>query len=569
MLGVPHRYRVGLVALGWVASCGGSEEPLAAPAGADAVPAHVATAPPLFVEVQDQAGLDFVHASGATGKKYFPETMGGGGGFFDYDNDGDLDVYLVQSGPIGPEGGPPLPNRLFENRGDGTFEDVTEASGAGDTGYGMGCAFADVDGNGWTDVYVTNFGRNVLLLNEGGTFRDATDVAGVGDDGWGAGCSFADYDADGDMDLYVVNYLSFTLATHRFCKEKGHHVYCHPDAYAGVPDVLFRNDGEGRFSDVTREAGVYVGDPDEAKGLGCAWFDFDQDGWLDLYVSNDSTRNFLFKNLRDGSFEEVGIPTGVAYNEWGQTEAGMGIAVGDLDEDGFDDLLVTHLDMETNTLYRNTGSGAFEDRTKATGVGAASVRWVGFGVGFFDYDNDGDLDVYVANGHIIDNIADIYPGSTHGQRDQLLENLGNGRLSDVSDEAGPWFEEQRVGRGMVFGDYDEDGDLDVLVVNWNAPVVLLRNEIGSEADWLGLRLETSSGDAAVGARAVLTVDGQTRQRTCLGAASYLSQGDPRVFFGLDGVRSIESLVVHWPGGERTELDVESVPRRTVTRVRAR
>jgi predicted nucleotidyltransferase len=552
-----------------VTSCGGSSEPLAAPAPADSIPFVDAPAKPLLVEVAERVGLGFVHDRGATGKKYFPETMGGGGGFLDYDGDGDLDVYLVQGGPLEPSGGEPLPNRLYRNRGDGTFEDVTEGSGAGDTGYGMGCAFGDVDGDGWVDVYVTNFGRNTLLRNRGGTFEDVTAVAGVGDTGWGASCAFADYDADGDLDLYVVNYLDFTLATHRFCKEKGHHVYCHPDAYDGVPDVLYRNEGDGRFVDVTREAGVYVGGRGEAKGLGCVWFDHDRDGWLDLYVSNDSTRNFLFRNRGDGSFEEIGIQAGVAYNEWGQTEAGMGVAVGDVDGNGFDDLLITHLDMETNTLYRNAGPGGFEDRTKASGVGSASVRWVGFGVGFLDYDHDGDLDAYVANGHIIDNIADIYPGSTYEQRDQLLENVGGGRLVDVSDRAGPWFAELRAGRGTAFGDYDEDGDLDVLVMNCGGPVALLRNEVGQDGDWLALRVETATGQAAYGARVELTAGGVTLHRSCLGASSYLAQGDPRVHFGLQGLGEIESAVVHWPGGEAQELDVSTLRRRTVVRVRQR
>jgi hypothetical protein len=408
-----------------------------------------------FREIQREAGLSFVHRHGGTGKKLMPESMGSGGGFLDYDNDGWQDIYLVQSGSL--EGQPvdgPAGNRMFRNNGDLSFTDVTDHAGVGDTGYGMGCTFGDYDNDGHVDIYVTNFGPNRLYHNNGdGTFTDVTERSGVGDDRSGASAAFGDYDRDGDLDLYVVNYVLYTIEGNLRCGPVDILAYCHPDVYDGVPALLYRNNGDGTFTDIARASGTANESPDESKGLGVVWLDYDDDGDPDIYVANDSTPNFLFRNNGDGTFTDVALQTGTAFNADGKTEAGMGLEARDFDGDGDLDVIVTHLEGETNTMYRNDGGGFFMDATTPTRLSMASLRKVGFGILFVDYDNDGWLDLFIANGHIIEAIERIRPGSGsyHAQANQLLRNDGRGSFTDVSAESGSHFATRRVSRGAAYG----------------------------------------------------------------------------------------------------------------------
>ncbi|HWP43746.1 MAG TPA: CRTAC1 family protein [Blastocatellia bacterium] len=505
----------------------------------------------VFIEIHEQAGLDFTHVHGGSGKKYMIETMGAGGGFLDYDNDGFLDIYLIQSGPLpGFPDQRPLSNKLFRNNGDGTFADVTEAAGVGDTGYGMGCCFGDIDNDGFTDIFITNFGPNKLYRNNGdGTFTDITDRAGVGDPRWGTSCAFADYDRDGYLDLYVVNYVDFSLDNNKHCGPPDRPEYCHPDVYNGVPDILYHNNGDGTFTDVTLKSGAYNADKAEGKGLGVVWTDYDDDGDPDIYVANDSTRNFLYRNNGDGTFTDVAVVTGCAYNERGMTEAGMGVDSGDVDGDGRFDFFLTHLNFETNTLYRNAG-GLFEDWTTVSGIGPPSLPMVGFGTGLFDFDNDGDLDAYVANGHIIDNISERNTSITYAQPDQLFENVGGGRFVEITSRAGAYFQTRWVGRGAAFGDIDNDGDLDILVTNCNQRALLLRNEVGNKNNWITLKLASRHrGRDAIGALVKLVTDRSAQVEEVRSGTSYLSQCDMRLQFGLGDQRQIDRLEIRWPDGQ--------------------
>ncbi len=530
-----------------------------APAGAEPAPAL------RFVEIQEESGLDFRHVHGGSGERYMVETMGAGGGFLDADGDGRLDVYLVQSGPLPGFGNPtPLPNRLYRNQG-GRFQDVTATSGAGDTGYGMGTCFGDVDNDGRTDIYVTNFGADVLLHNrtrDGGVkFEDVTASAGLGHGAIGMSCAFADYDRDGCLDLYVVNYVDFRLANHHRCGTSEIPGYCSPDSYNGVPDVLYRNRcvaGKISFEEVTARAGVRNDDPDQSKGLGVLWTDVDDDGHPDIYVANDSTRNFFYRNQGDGRFSDQSLLSGLAFNDQGRTEAGMGVAAGDVDGDGRVDLLVTNLDFETNTLYRNYGDGMFQDATTQAGLAGPSLQKVGFGVALFDADNDADPDLLVANGHIMDNIALINGNLSYAQPDQLFENRA-GKFTEVSAHSGAYFGSAGVSRALAIGDIDNDGDLDALVTTCNGPVRLLRNELDSRQldsprRWLGLRLESRHGGRdAIGARVRMIAGDRVLVGEVRSGASYLAQSDPRLHFGLGGLGAVDRLEIRWPDGKQQQI----------------
>jgi hypothetical protein len=501
-----------------------------------------------FSDRTEQSGISFLHVRGSSGKKYMVETLGSGAGFLDYDQDGWLDLYLVNGASLpGHDAQPPPVNALYRNNGDGSFTDVTLAAGVGHPGYGMGCAVGDYDNDGHPDLYVTNFGADVLYRNNGdGTFTDVTRRSGVGSELWGASAGFGDIDADGDLDLYVVNYVDFTLENHKRCGNPGLGLpdYCHPQVYNGLPDVLFRNNGDGTFSDVTREAGVYA---QEGKGLGVVFGDYDDDGDSDIYVANDSTPNFLWRNDGRGRFEEVGMLSGVALDEEGRAEAGMGVDFGDFDNDGDLDIFVTNLVLETNTLYLNLGNGFFEDATARTGMAEPSLPYVGFGTGFFDYDNDSDLDVFIANGHILDTV-DLLKGTVTYEQPNLLMRNQVGRFEDVSAQSGPHFAERRASRGAAFGDYDNDGDVDVLVTNSNRPPALLRNDGGNQGRKLMVLAVGSRGNRdAIGARLWVTA-GRRQMREVHGAYSYLSHSDLRVAFGIGGSATVEKLEIRWPGG---------------------
>ncbi len=519
----------------------------------------------VFSDMAAEAGVDFVHSHGGSGEYYSVETMGSGVALADLDGDGWLDIYFAQNAPT-PEFVPthPMVNPMFRNRGDGTFQDITELSGTADDSYSMGAAAADYDNDGFLDLYVTNFGPNKLFRNNGdGTFSDVTAQAGVGDDMWGGSLAWADIDADGDLDLYVANYVTFTWETNKYCGDPVRDLpaYCHPDVYDAVPDRIYRNESDGTFSEIGEQAGV--ADDLDGKGLGVVFGDYDNDHDLDAYVANDSTRNFLYTNDGTGTFSEDGFLAGVSYNEDGRTEAGMGVDWGDFDGDGLLDIIVTNLTLETNTLYRNLGDGLFADESFLAGVGVDSMMMVGFGINWLDYDNDGDLDLFVNNGHVVDNIEEFagnvegspLAGRTYPQQNHLYRNDGSGNFISVHPESGEGFQLMKVGRGSAIGDVDNDGDIDIVIANSNQSADYLRNEGGDQAgNWLQLMLEGRESDRfAVGARVIIERPGE--QRIVLeskAGSSYSSSSDIRLHVGLGSAQRAR-VSVRWPRGETEDL----------------
>ena len=521
-----------------------------------------------LIDVTEQAGVDFVHEHGGTGERYMVETMGSGVALVDLDVDGRLDLYFVQSAatPSAPAARS-LHNTLYRQHGDATvrntpatptFADVTALARAGSESYGLGVAAADYDDDGFADLYVTNFGANELLRNNGdGTF-DGVD-AGVDDDLWSTSAAWADVDGDGDLDLYVANYVSFDWDQHKFCgnPRRNLRAYCHPDVYDALPDRLYRNEGNGSFAEIGASAGVV--NLRDGKGLGVVFGDYDNDGDADAYVANDSTRNFLYTNDGTGSFSDDGLLAGVGYSEDGRAEAGMGTDWGDYDGDGRLDIVVTNLDLETNTLYRNLGDGAFSDLTFATGMGEPSLLSVGFGTNWLDVDNDADLDLFVANGHIIDNIEDFRENVTYAQRNHLYLNGGDapGLFEEASTRLGPGLELRKVSRGSAVGDLDNDGDVDVVVANNKQRPDILRNDGGSAAgSWISLKLVgRASVRTAAGARVTLTcsdadgAQGPTLVREVRAGSSYLSTSDSRLHIGV-GTATSCSARIRWPAPGR-------------------
>lgn len=526
-----------------------------------------------FREAAAETGLRFRHANGATGHFYMPEIMGSGVALFDYDNDGDLDVYLVQGRQLGDTTAASGGNRLFRNDligpgSNGTLHvtDVTEHAKVGLSSVGMGVAVGDFDNDGWRDLYVTNFGSNVLYRNNGdGTFTDVTAAAGVDDPRWSTSAAFFDYDRDGDLDLIVVNYVAFTVAGDKVCTDHaGARDYCPPGAYAPVPSRLFRNDGNGRFTDVTEASGVSRA---YGAGLGVAIGDFDHDGWPDFYVANDAMANQLWINRRDGTFEERGFLSGAAVNAGGRAEGSMGIALGDFDDDGDEDLFVTNIATETHAMYVNDGAGNFDDARVRTGLGPPTAEMTGFGTNWLDYDNDGRLDLIVANGAV--NIIERLRGQAvpYRQRNALFHNDGKGLFRDVSADAGVEFSRLDVARGLAIGDIDNDGDVDVVITNNNAPARMLLNQTKG-AHWLELALSAPSGNRhGIGARVGVVREGQpTLWRRARTDGSYLSAGDDRVHFGLGTVDPVSSVTVEWPdGAQESFTGVETDRLTTVNR----
>ena len=513
-----------------------------------------------FVDRTEEWGLDFGHEAGLSTEKHLPETMGAGAALVDVDGDGDLDLYLLQGGPMrlaGEEAGTfleppgPLPtNQLWLNDGAGHFANATAASGdAAHTGYAMGVCAGDVNGDGAVDLYVTNLGDDVLLLGDGaGSFQDGTRAAGLGDGRWTGAATFFDADGDGHLDLYVAGYLEVDLGHPMWCgkREDGWRSVCHPDAYPGLADRFWKNRGDGTFERATAAAGFT---DTTGKGLGTAAFDADGDGDLDLYVANDSTENRLWINLGDGRFEDGTLLSGTGVNGRGATEAGMGIAVGDTDGDGRPDLFVTNFDDESNTLYANEGDGIFRDVTAARGLEAASRLPVGFGTVLADFDHDGDLDLAVANGHIVDNIALYHDGKTHAQRAQLFENDGRGRFRERPGAAGALAAEPFVGRGLYSGDLDGDGDLDLLLTQCGGRARLLENIRPTSP---GLVLT----GLAPGSRVVVrTRNGRRFVRPAGSQVSYFGQCAPGVHLGL-AAGAIESLTVRPPLAGAEPLEVK-------------
>ncbi len=568
----------GLLALGLAGiatACGGSasapETGVAAPA--DFVPAPAPEA--WFTDRAQETGIDFVHFNGMSGAFYFSEMMGSGGALFDYDDDGDLDAYLVQGQMLGagrtlnealiPPAGPgPLTDRLYRNDlatgEDGAprlrFTDVTGTSGLAVGTYGMGVATGDFDNDGWTDLYRTRHGPNQLFRNNGdGTFTDVSRASGTDDPSWSLSASFVDFDRDGWLDLYVGNYVDYDPdREENACTTlTGEPDYCAPKSYASVPDRLYRNRRNGTFADVTAEARV---GGDFGPALGVLTADFDADGWIDVYVANDGEPNRLWINGRNGGFADDALLAGVAVNGDGAAEASMGVDLGDFDGDGDDDLFMTHVATETNTLYVNDGHGFFEDRSAMTGLGPPSLPFTGFGAAWADFDNDGWLDLLVVNGAVrvlepLVRVGDPFP--LH-QRNQVFRNVGDGRFEDVTPRAGPAFALSEVSRGAAVGDVDNDGDLDVLVTNNNAPARLLINNVGHRNRWIGLRLAGGRGPRdMLGARVgVFRDDGAVLWRRARADGSYASANDPRVLVGLADAAAVDRVRVVWPSGRVEE-----------------
>ena len=536
-----------------------------------------------FVDRADESGLDFVHVNGMSGKFYLPEVIGAGVALFDYDNDGDLDAYFVQSGTIGgapvpPPDAPPPANRgdrLYRNdlnageNGARTprFTDVTDRSGIVSRGYGMGVAAGDIDNDGCVDLYLTRFGGNQMFRNNcDGTFTDASKQSGTGGSGWGVSASFLDFDRDGWLDLYVGNYLNYRIEADIPCfSVSGSANYCNPDVYRPQPDRLYRNAGGGRFVDVTAKALVPVA---FGPALGVVAADFDGDGWTDIYVANDGQENQLWMNQRDGTFRNTGLLSGSALNAAGRPEASMGVDAGDFDNDGDEDLFMTHLTGETNTTYVNDGTATFEDATARTALGPPSLPYTGFGTAWIDFDNDGWLDILAVNGavRIIEALEQARDPLPLHQRNQLFRNLGNGRFDEVTRRAGAVFELSEVSRGAAFGDVDNDGDMDVLVSNNGGPARLLVNNIGNRGHWLGLRLTGRQADM-LGARVGIFRDGApTLWRRAHADGSYASANDPRVLAGLGDLTQTPRVRVVWPGGRTEEWNDVAIDRWTTLRV---
>lgn len=499
-----------------------------------------------FADVTREAGLAFRHTNGASRDKHIVETMGSGGLFFDYDNDGWLDVLLVDGGSVADaQVAAGARHRLFRNRRNGTFEDVTASARITHRGFGMGACAGDYDNDGWTDLHVTGPGANTLYRNTGqGSFADVTRAAGIAAAGLSTSCTFADIDLDGDLDLFVVQYVDLS-AGEVYCGDNRVRAYCRPDVYRGLPNVLYRNDGDGRFTDATRQAGLYT---TAGKGLGVVAGDYDDDGRPDLFVANDLVPNFLYHNEGRGTFREVGLLAGVAVASDGKARAGMGTDFGDYDGDGRLDLVVTNFEFETHNLFRNLGDGLFADATAASGMGVATLSFLGFGTVFLDYDNDGDLDVATANGHVLDNATHFGANSTTAQRNLLLRNDG-GRFREVGRTSGAGLALIKVSRALAAGDIDNDGDLDLLVTNNGDSVDLLRNEGRQPNASMLVRLVGKQGNRdAIGARLRLTAGSQAQVREVKTGSSYLSQSDLRQHFGLGRATRADRLEIRWPGG---------------------
>jgi hypothetical protein len=523
----------------------------------------------VFTDVTSAVGIDFTHIHSATSNKYLIETMGGGVALIDYDNDGRLDAFFTNGAkledPMPPgkapdKSDPKFWNRLYHQNPDGTFTDVTEKAGLTGTAqnlYGMGAAVGDYDNDGFEDLYVTNYGANTLYRNNGdGTFADVTEKAGVAASGWSASAGFFDMDNDGHLDIFVTRYVVWTFEINGYCGERkpGHRSYCHPDNYDGITNILYRNNGDGTFTDVSSRAGV--ADP-RGKGLGVSFADFNSDGLTDVYVANDSVQCFLYENEGDGTFTELGLLLGAGFTEDGRTFAGMGVDFADYDNDGRSDIVVTDLSNERYRLFRQGVDGSFQDVTHSSGVGAATLSFSGWSTRFFDYNNDGWKDVFVAQGHVMDTIELTAPNLRYRQPPLLLRNE-SGRF--VRASAGEALEKDWAGRGAAFGDLDDDGDIDIVVSNVGQRALVLRNDGGNRGNWLGIRAEgRRSNRDGIGARVkVVSESGLTQYYTINTAVGYLSASDRELRVGLGDAAKASLVEIHWPSGVVQKLqDVAS------------
>jgi hypothetical protein len=514
--------------------------------------------PVRYTNVIQSAGIDFVQDATATDQKYYLETMGTGLGWIDYDQNGMMDLYFVQSAATDLYKPPrPLRSALYRNNGDGTFTDVTDKAGVGAAGlYGQGVAVGDFDNDGFPDLYVTGYGRSILFRNNGdGTFSDVTAKAGVADEGgWATSAGWFDYDRDGYLDLLVCNYIDWSPKNNIWCGDRkpGYRSYCHPDNYKGQRLKLYHNNRDGTFTDVSDKSGV--GKP-EAKGMGVVLADMNEDGWPDIVVANDTWPNFLFINQRDGTFKDVSFISGIAASEDGKYEAGMGIDAADVDGDGWPDVYITHLDHELNRLYRNNHDATFDDVTYACGIGNSVVDLSGVTMKFLDYDNDGWTDICQLNGAMLDNIALYHSEVSYAEPKLMFRNQGAGKFKKVSEELGTDFMRPVAGRGIAVADYDNDGDLDLAINVRGERAELLRNDGGNANNWLQVFLiGTKSNRDAVGASLKLVAEEFTQVKQRQGGMGYMSASDPRVHFGLGARKTVQSLEITWPNGVVEKLD---------------
>ena len=508
-----------------------------------------------FTDVTAELGIEFRHVNGESGRKYFIEPIGSGVALFDFDNDGDLDLYFVNGSDLpGMISSIPPTNRLYRNDGD-AFTDITDDASVGDTGYGLGCCVGDYNNDGFTDLYVTNYGPNVLYRNNGDdTFTDVTATAGVDGGQFSSGCAFVDVDADGYLDLYVVNYVEFDPDTNPECTRQGIRTYCTPEALPGAADVFYRNNGDGTFRDVSEKVGVGTA---SGKGLGVVCGDVDNDGDVDIFVANDTTPNFLYLNEQNGvEMTEDALFAGVALSEEGRAYSGMGANLGDVDNDGYLDIVITNFQDQTNSLYHNAQSGFFTEMSFAKGIGERSLPYLAWGVDFIDFNNDGWLDLFIANGHLDDNIAEIDPIGTYPQPNQLFLSDRGIRFSESPDAA---VTQQKVSRGAAFGDIDNDGDIDIVISNLKDAPTVLRNDGGNASQWLGVKLiGTHCNRDAIGARVTVVSGELTQMREVKSGSGYLSQNDLRLHFGLGATTSVDTLTVRWLCGRvQTLQNVET------------
>jgi len=509
---------------------------------------------PTFTDVTSEAGIAFTHNNGAFGKKYLPETMGSGCAFFDYDGDGKLDIYLANGADWPGHKRKTTWPALYHNLGGGRFEDVTEKAGLRQEFFGMGVAAADYDNDGDEDLFVTALGPSRLYRNRGdGTFEEVGLASGVAHDGFGSSAAFLDYDRDGDLDLVAGYYVVWSVATDLTCTIDGtSKSYCTPESYRGDGPRLFRNEGNGRFADVSRPSGI---ENSAGKSLGVAVFDFDQDGWPDIAVANDTQPNYLYRNNHDGTFAEVGRESGVAFAENGAARGAMGIDAADYDGSGRESLIIGNFSNEMLGLYHNEGKGLFIDDAPRAGIGQPSLLTLAFGAFFFDYDLDGRQDIFIANGHVEDDINRIEHEVTYAQKPHLFRNTGAGLFTPVGERSGTALDTPMVARGASFGDYDGDGDLDILVTTNGGPAHLLRNDGGNAASWLRVALRgTKSNRDGVGAVVSASAGGATQSRMVRSGSSYESASELALTFGFGpGVARVDHLEIVWPSGTKQQL----------------
>ncbi len=526
---------------------------------------NAASQQPVFVDVTEQAGINFKHDNGKTEHKHIIETMGSGAVFFDYDTDGDADLYFVNNGPVpgqdvsNQHNNKSTGNVLYRNDGDGRFTDVTAESGTGDTGYGMAASAGDIDNDGDADLYVANFGEDKLYRNNGdGTFTDITKNAGIDNKFWGIAAVYLDFDVDGDLDIFVVNYLIYQVSM-PVTKYRGIIGYGHPRSYEGTPDVLYRNNGDGTFTNVAETAGVV--NPTEGRGMAAVVCDYDNDQYPDIYVANDTGRNFLYHNKGDGTFSDESLFLGVGYDENGVAEGSMGVDCGDYNRDGWVDFIVANSEKATLYKSQNFGEGdfIFTDASGESQLKKPTLPFVGFSPLFLDYDNDGYLDIFSANGHPQAIIELLNDHETYAQSDQLFHNNGDGTYTEVSQTSGVYFSKKLVGRAAASADYDNDGDVDIVVMNSNQRAVLLRNDGGNQKNWIAIKLiGTRSNRDGIGTKVKLTAGGITQIAEVKSGSSYASGSDLRLLFGLADTKRADSIEIIWQSGIEQKIEGTSV-----------